>query len=726
MASFLLLAATNFGIFPPQGQPKEYRVNLGVQYYRPPFPDTKYWVDDFARIKDSGLNTVQLWVLWGWVESQPGRFVFDDYDRLVELAAKNDLGVILSTIAEIQPLWIHRKVPGSELVDHKGNRIVSVSRSECHFGLTPGGCTDHPGVWQRMSEFLTQVVTRYRSAPNLRGWDAWNELRWNVHADVPVCYCGHTLAAFRKWLDEKYGGLDGLNRAWLRRYGAWDEVMPGRYTSLPYTEMMAFEHFLSVRANRHGHDRYRVLKAIDPRRPVTVHGDTPTPLRGSGREDPPISRGNDWFYADALDGIGCSSFPKWGGLDDADFGMRVECVKSAARQKHVWLSEVQGGRAAQGFHVHQPVDALSQQRWIWNGLACGADTILFWCWRDEVFGSESAGFGIVGDDGLAEERLAAMKVTGALLRKHHGLLAAYRPGRAEVGVLFSPQTYFQNWAQEGHHNQALKAFQGYARCLVRNSIPYTVVEEAHLDALEGMKILFLPRTLVVDDATAAVFEKFVRDGGTLVTESECGAFGSNGLYRYPADRFTARLAGIREVGRRALAADTIQVTAGGRALRLGAVQWLTPWQKGKGRVLADGRDGALVTEVPLGKGKLVLCGTYLGESYLDKWTADFETFVAGLVRDAGWRPEIEVVSPRRTRNAFVYTKSGEAAGRRVLFVFFPPKCQRAVLKSRQGFFAGRKVTDIISGRTVAVTSSAAGQRCTLAANALRLSVLVDA
>jgi beta-galactosidase len=30
-------------------------MNLGVQYYRPPFPDTKYWRDDFRRIKDSGL-----------------------------------------------------------------------------------------------------------------------------------------------------------------------------------------------------------------------------------------------------------------------------------------------------------------------------------------------------------------------------------------------------------------------------------------------------------------------------------------------------------------------------------------------------------------------------------------------------------------------------------------------------------------------------------------------
>ncbi len=63
---------------------------------------------DLRAMRDGGLDTVQLWVLWGWVESVPGRFRFDDYDRLVELAGDAGLNVVLSTIAEIQPHWIHR------------------------------------------------------------------------------------------------------------------------------------------------------------------------------------------------------------------------------------------------------------------------------------------------------------------------------------------------------------------------------------------------------------------------------------------------------------------------------------------------------------------------------------------------------------------------------------------------------------------------------------------
>lgn len=700
-------------------------MNLGVQYYRAPFPEEKYWEDDFRRIKDSGLNTVQLWVIWAWVESKPGQFCFDDYDRLIELADKNGLGVILSTIAEIQPYWIHRELPGSEMIDHLGRKVISSNRCECHFGLTPGGCTDHPGVWDRMQRFLNAVVTRYRSGANLRGWDAWNELRWNVNADGLVCFCDYTLKAFRNWLDEKYDGLEGLNKIWKRRYGSFEEILPGRLPDNPYTEIMAFEHFLAWRANRHGKARYEVIKSLDPTSPVTVHAAEPSPLMPGSLDDHAINRGNDWFFADDLDGIGCSGFPKWFELDDADFGMRVEFVKSAARDKKVWLSEVQGGRAATGFNVFQPVDASSQQRWIWNGIACGADTILFWCWRDEVFGRESSGFGLAGDDGFADERLAAMKLMTKLIKEHDALITGYKPVKPEVGVMFSPQSYYLNWAQEGNAKLVMRSLQGYARSLVRKSIPYLVVEEQHLDVLSGLKILFLPRTIVIDEPAEKALTEFVKDGGTLVCESECGAFNSQGLYRYPADRFTARLGDACEIGRRSLTANYIKTKIAGQELHLGITQWLTPWQRAKGKVLADSEAGALIVEMPVGKGKLILCGAYPGDAYWQNREADFERFVELLVRGAGCKPEIEILAPLPGEDSFVYVKSGEYMGKKVVFVFFPQDHTVVHIRFRTNFFPAKRAKDLITGKYITLSETAAGQEYELQESEWKISVLVE-
>lgn len=696
---------------------------LGVQYYRPPFPLPERWAEDFRRIRDSGLGAVQLWVLWSWVEARPGRFRYDDYDRLVELAGRNGLGVVLSTIAEIQPHWIHRLAPGSEMVTSQGHKVVSSQRGECHFGLTPGGCTDHPGVWKRMSRFLAQTVRRYRSAPNLVGWDAWNELRWNVQADGLVCHCRHTLAAFRRWLAERYGTLDGLNRAWLRRYGRWSEVLPGKTFGRPYTEMMAFQRFLTVRANRHARARYEVMKPLDPRRPVTVHAAEPCPGMGGGRDNTALDRGNDWFLADSLDGVGCSSFPKWAGLDDADFGMRVEFVHSAARGKRVWLSEIQGGRASSGFEISAPVDAPSQQRWIWNGLACGAEAVLFWCWRDEVFGREAGGFGIVGRDGLAAERLAALQATAAVLAGHRRLLEGYRPARPEVGVLFSPSSYYLHWAQEGNSHRPVCAVRAYARALVRRSVPYLVAEEEHLEALAGLKVLFLPRVTVTGPEVERRLAGFLRGGGTLVCESECGAFSPEGLYRDPEERWLAGLTGAEEVGRRPLAGP-FRAAFAGRRLRLDGVQWLTPLRLRGGRALARHAEGALLAEAPVGRGRALLAGTYLGGAYINDRNPDFEAFLELAARRAGWRPEIEVLSPAPAEGSFLYVKSGLSGGERLVFAFFPAGCRRARLRFRKGFFGPGDVRDIVSGRRVRLAEGPGGAaECVLAAPKLGIAVL---
>lgn len=700
-------------------------IHLGAQYYRAPFPDSRYWEDDLRRMKDAGLNTVQLWVLWAWVEAKPGRFVFDDYDRLVELAGKQELQVVLSTIAEIQPYWIHREVPDSEMVTNMGIKVVSSNRGECHFGLTPGGCTDHPGVWTRMRAFLEAVGRRYAPIQHLAGWDSWNELRWNVHADGVVCYCPHTVQAYRDWLDRRHGGLDGLNAAWKRRYGQWDDVLPGKVAGRPYTEMMAWERFLTWRACEHGKARYEVLKGIDARHLVTLHGGAPTPEYGGVGGT--LAQGNDWSFADVLDGIGCSSFPKWFHSDDAEFGMRIEFVRSAARGKHVWLSELQGGRSAQGFEIHEPVDALSQQRWVWNGLACGADTILFWCWRDEVFGGESGGYGLIGLDGLAEERLAALRVTGKVLREHGEMLSGYRPAVGTFGVLFSPQSYYYYSAQDGHASKAMDAIRGVSRALVRRSIPFTLVEEEHLEALKGLRVLYLPRSTALSDKTKAALLAFAQDGGTLVVESECGAFSDTGFYAYPEDRFLAQAAGLREVGRRQLPDNKWVVQLDGKPVTMNVLQWLTPLVDApRLHAHAVDNDGALLATAPLGKGKVVYCASYPAEAYRLKFNAGFEDYLEWAARAAGWSPEVEVVAPATTAESFLYVKYGFADGCRVLFVFFDPSHTEARLRFRPGFFRSSTLMDLITNETHRLTGDP-GQTAELVLSkpAWRFAVLVE-
>ncbi len=682
-------------------------INFGTQYYRAPFPLEKYWKDDMRRMKESGLNCVQLWVLWSWVESKPGEFVYDDYDRLVETARESGLNVVLSVIAELQPLWINREAPGSELVNHLGHKIISDNRSECHQGLTPGGCIDHPEVWSRMAKFIATTVERYKGIPNLAGWDIWNELRWNVQADGLVCHCEHTLKSFREWLSLKYGGLDGLNKAWIRRYSCWEDVRPGKLPDRPYTEMMAFLKFLTWRSNRHALERYKIVKGLDPAHIATAHGPCPSHTLAGWEQDQALNRGNDWGYADDLDGIGCSNFPAWGNLNVTEYSVLMESTRSAARGKKFWISELQGGRSNVGFNLHNHVEAAQQQRWVWNAVAAKADTVLFWCWRNEIFGRESSGFGITGDDGFAASRLDFIGRTGRIFKENEAALESWRPEEARTGILFSPDTYGLYWSQEARAAKPMEAIRGWAKACVERSMPFELVEEAHLEALDKLKLLIMPKTSALDDEKAARIIEFVEKGGTLLCECETGAWDSRGLFRYPEERFLAKATGLHEGGRRAVPADGLKVKYAGRTFKLKARQWTSPWTDGK-----EG-DGSLFLSVARGKGRIILCGAFLGEAYDAERNIDFEELLLEIAKEAGaYEPSFEILSPNGEASKFgtrPFVKCGASQGRPMLFAFLPPgSVKGASLRFEKGFWPTKKLKDILSGKEIPLSASRGG------------------
>lgn len=713
---------------------------LGTQYYLPPFPLRRYWEQDFDLIARSGLDTIQLWMMWAWVEPAPGDFRFDDYDEIIDLAARRGLGVVLSTAAEMQPQWIHREIPGSEMVDHMGHTVISSICGAINFGLNPGGCFDNPNVWSAMAGFLTRAVEHFRSLPSLRGWDSWNELRWSENADGIVCYCPHTLKSFRSWLDREYGGLDGLNERWHRRYTSWDDVRPGKLPRSPYVEMMEFQRFLTWRSNRHAQARYELMKALDPDHPVTAHGGRPCILQSGGfpngdDETPPgtaLNRGNDWDLVQHLDRIGFSSFPVWQGFDLATFASRVDFLWSAAGEKPVWLSELQGGGVALGFTAGDPVRAAEQQRWIWTAASRAAEAVLFWTCRDEEYGDESASLGLIGDDGFAEERLAAMRTTARLFAKHSDLLDAYRPDDPAVGIWFSPRTYYLHWVQEANAWTPMRAIRGYARALLRNNIPFRIVEEDHPEGLAGLKILFMPRAISMEDPVAETLCSFVLRGGSLVCESECGAFDGLGFYRYAPDRFLASLTGIREAGRRRLGEPWIDVELDGSRLRLDATQWLTPFVPGSGEVLGSCPEGPTVVRAAVDRGSVVLCATYLGDPYLLRSTQkgeaagtsiDFERFVAALAAEAGVRPSAAVLDPPPGPGRLVHVRTGRSGGRSIAFCLFENVAECRALFPKNYF--ARHIVNIITDREVPLLDRPEGQECRLNGGEWGVAVLAE-
>lgn len=663
------------------GAGKSRGIVLAAQYYRPPFPDRRHWHDDMRQMRAAGLNTVYLWACWGWIEPSPGEFIWDDYDELIDLAGGAGLGVVINTIAEIQPFWIHREIPDAHLVDHLGRPVQSSLRLECNVGLTPGGCTDHPEVRERMGEFLARVARRYGDTEQLVAWDLWNETRWAVNSDGHVCQCPYTLRAYRSWLTERYGTLDELNRAWQRRYCSWEDVQAPKSPGLPYTDHLEFQAFLTSRAREHMAFRYERVKAADPTHLIVAHAGSPATHSDGYALEQALARGNDWEYTEFLDGFGCSHFPAWFASTSPEIAARLEASRSAAAGKIHWVGEVQGGTARSGIEARPSVGGADQQRWVWTALARGAKAINFWCWRDEVFGRESGGFGIIGDDGCSAERLEALGKTAAVLDRHGDLIAGFTADQARVGLIFEPRTYYLDWAQYGteESEQASASLHGYMYALERLQIPYDVLESRHREKLAELDTVVVPWPLYLDPGLAGDLVEWVRTGGVLLIESESDAYDALGFYRYASDRpFAARL-GIRSLGRRTLPGaalpyvpgvpshghsdgeDFVPFALNGTRGQLRAGRWTESFSGG--HPVVDGEHRLVRTQV--GSGCVISLGTFAGFPYREQPYRDFEQFLRAVVDSSRARSGLRCDG---AGGDVVQWRSGLAASQRLLFV----------------------------------------------------------
>lgn len=645
---------------------------LGAQYYRPPFPERQHWRHDMSQIAASGFDTVQLWACWGWVEPSPGLYRFDDYDELVDLASMAGLRVVISTIGEIQPFWVHRELPGCELVDHMGHRVRSSLRRECNVGLTPGACTDFPEVQQRLGSFLTEIGKHYRGQAALKAWDCWNETRWAVQADGYVCYCTATVSAYREWLEGRYGSLDGLNEVWHRRYSSWEDVLPGKRPGVPYTDTLEFERFLTERAARHAAFRAEKLRSADGEHPVLAHCGAPSVYSGGFGFEQAVSRGSDADLAAVLDGYGSSHFPAWQEMSAVELGTRIEAVASAAGTKLAWVSELQGGAACSGFGAWRRVERAEQQRWLWAAYGRGMKGVIIWCWRDEVFGGESSGFGIAGSDGAALERLSGTAATGHLLRAHEELLEGYRPLAPRAGIVFAREGYQLDWAENGKDaEQALGSTTGWLKLFERIQVPYKVVDSAHPSALEGLSLLVMPWPLIVGESLGTAVEAWVKAGGTLITETELGAFDERGFYMYPGERRLAGAFGLRSRGRRpvgALERLEMQPGTGGTLAgeNLPVEGWLETFEVDSSDVLAAAPDGgAVAVRRSVGKGTLLALGTLAGLGYHESRDRGLENWASRMVVEACGQPPVSV-SP--DDGEMVQWRIGRSGGSWLFFV----------------------------------------------------------
>jgi beta-galactosidase len=631
----------------------------GAVYFRKTNPPKAEWERDYAVAREDGMNIFRHWFMWNAIEQVPGIFEWDEYDRQLDLAAKNGMKTIVAEMSTIVPEWAYRKFDHAKFTRADGTKIGSHMQVSCAIGGVPGLCWDNDDYRQAAENFITELAKHYKGHPGLGGYDIWNECNYSPD----TCYCEATQQKFREWLQKKYGSPKAVSEAW-HRYGfaSWEDVTPPPAPG-PYPDSMDWQAFRLDAAYGYMRRRAEIIRGIDPDCAIVAHGIAGSLTLMADRG------GDDWRAANEVEIYGMT----WGSSRHGDEPWKqfhaIDLVRASSRGKPFWHAEsyagplwlqpqVEGKPRNEG-RIPSPADA---RYWNFVSLMGGATGIMYLRWRPLLDGDLFGAFGPYDLDGSRTDRSKAVSESCKwITAADHQKLFASGPVKGEAGILFVPESQHFTYGLRRSIEPYAKSLQGVYQGFFDRNIQ---ADWVHIDDIAGWDLLYLPYPVMLSSKTIAALKDWVAQGGTLIAEG-CPAYFGDGLHvgdRQPGYGMD-ELFGVKESYAEFtpdLLKDLSLTVAGDR---IWGGEYLQCYQPTTGEAvgwydglpLPKGVDPVAAVDNKYGKGKTRLIGTMPGYGYAAHGGAGGNyrapdrsetSFFEGILAFAGKKKRIDVSDTR--------------------------------------------------------------------------------
>ena len=331
------------------------------------------------------------------------------------------------------------------------------------------------------------------------------------------CYCDRTVAEFQNWLQRRYGDLDRLNQAWIRRYPNWKAIDPPRCPIQMYADWLDWRQFIQERTAEYMRFWVKNVRDIDRNHIVESHINLFPPTQPAT-----LAGIQGWRLAEPLQVFGLSFYPLWDRMSADEGTAALEVTHSCAGGKEFWVTELQGGHTNHGYRRSAPMRARDIRFWNWMAVAAGAKGIIYWTYLAEGTGREASGFGLVQRNGEPTERAEAAAQANRLIQTHWEILQDYHP-KPEAAVLFDQDNALLTFAMSADEGPCTESAKGYYKAFWNLDLWVDFIEPAGIDNPQ-YKVIVAPWSLIGKKATCQALRRFVERGGTLVLETAFGMF----------------------------------------------------------------------------------------------------------------------------------------------------------------------------------------------------------
>ena len=471
---------------------------------------------DVELMKKAHVNTVTLGVFsWSVLEPQEGVFELDWLADIIHNLYENGIYTILATPSAARPAWMAHKYPEVRRV--RADRVRELYNRRQNY------CYTSPTYREKVREIDEKLAKRFGKDPAVLLWHISNEMGGD-------CNCELCQAEFRRWLKDRYGSLEGVNKAWNARfwshdYTAWEQIESPAPQGENAVQGLALDWKRFV-SDRHI-DFYKferdVVKSIVPDAKFTVnmmyHFD-----------------GIDYFkMAKEIDVASWDNYPTWHKPTETveqtalDTAMMHDLYYSL-KQKPFLLME-----SSPSFTNWQPI---SKQRKpgitelsALQTVAHGSDSVLYFQWRASRGAEEKLHGAVLGHDGREDSRSFRETVAvGEKLEALSEVTAVYREKQAAI-----VHDWENKWALEGSCGPR-NAGMGYwdelelhYNALAREGITVDFVNQE--SELDGYGLVVVPMLYLLKESFAQKLCDFAQKGGTVVVTYWTGVVDESDLCR---------------------------------------------------------------------------------------------------------------------------------------------------------------------------------------------------
>ncbi|WP_084469463.1 beta-galactosidase [Jiangella gansuensis] len=603
---------------------------LGTAYYNEYLPDPGRLADDLSLMRDAGISCIRVGEsVWSTWEPADGRFDLDWLTPVLDGAAGHGIDVILGTPTYAVPPWLSRKHPELAVVRADGRAVRWGARQEVDYTSEL-----FRGYAERV---IRAVLGRHGRHPAVVGVQLDNEPGLHlIHND-------HVVVRFRRWLADRYGDVDTLNRAWglaywSHRLSEWDDLWePGGNTTPAYD--LAWRRFQAeLTAEFIGWQAGIARELVEPGTFLTTCMAYQRPAMddvavGSELD---IASGNAYYLAqDALHGARDGAGGQWYADDVAQLVLLADRMR-ATRDDGFLVTETGAASIGPAHLTRPPYDGqLAQAAWLL--VARGARLVSYWHWHTLHSGAEVHWGGILGHGlkpGRIHEQIAGI---GRQFAAAAPWLADAEP-EAGVGIVYAHDSEWMmafepplagpgGAADRGSYARIVGAF-GRAALDAGHQVGF--VNERRLtdagDLVRRYPVLIAAGLIAASDHTLALLADYVEAGGRLVVGPRTGYGDDVGRMRptAPAPAVLHRLAGA---GYEEFAALPEPVPVAGVGESGHARGWMDALVAGDAEVVARYRHPhfgrwAAVTRRRVGRGTVTMVGTLLDRTLLARIVAE--------------------------------------------------------------------------------------------------------